>query len=552
MEPRQRRGSHRRGRLHPRTGCGGRHIAGRRAPLRLPPGQHELGGRGDAHRPGRPRRHRRADPFAGRRQRHRLGLRRLHFLPRRAGGLLCRGPHCRHHRPPPDHPAQAEHLHAGLAARGAQCHARLRHAPLHRSRPRLPPNAGWACHLRRGMRCHNRRGANVPRRDLAAPPARRPGHVLPADVLHGHPARPDPRPSRRLRPRALVGRLPAAASPPRGRTVGTSGPSGGEPPLAGEPDRRRGYAGAAGAGPLARGERRQPGRHPGARHDADELGRGVRPAGRRQGHRHHARPAEDAQGPPDLCRVRHRTAGERGAHSGPDGAPACAAVRGACPRTRALRLMKRAAPDPSSKPTFPPPPRGGPRPARPQFSGINNIFNFSTIFLTSNGIAASTVALIAVLMNIGNVGITVLSVELMDRSGRRFLLLASTVGMVVSLLALTLALSEPGQAWTPPLAVASVVGFVMSFGIGMGPVPWLLPAELFAADSCAKGAALSAGTNWLANFVVGQAFLPLANVLKSAVFLPFAAVLCAFFFFVKRSVPGTRAKTLEQILQELA
>mmetsp|Transcript_37654 Transcript_37654/g.120997 ORF Transcript_37654/g.120997 Transcript_37654/m.120997 type:complete len:502 (+) Transcript_37654:288-1793(+) len=311
MEPRQRRGSHRRGRLHPRTGCGGRHIAGRRAPLRLPPGQHELGGRGDAHRPGRPRRHRRADPFAGRRQRHRLGLRRLHFLPRRAGGLLCRGPHCRHHRPPPDHPAQAEHLHAGLAARGAQCHARLRHAPLHRSRPRLPPNAGWACHLRRGMRCHNRRGANVPRRDLAAPPARRPGHVLPADVLHGHPARPDPRPSRRLRPRALVGRLPAAASPPRGRTVGTSGPSGGEPPLAGEPDRRRGYAGAAGAGPLARGERRQPGRHPGARHDADELGRGVRPAGRRQGHRHHARPAEDAQGPPDLCRVRHRTAVQR-------------------------------------------------------------------------------------------------------------------------------------------------------------------------------------------------------------------------------------------------
>lgn len=214
--------------------------------------------------------------------------------------------------------------------------------------------------------------------------------------------------------------------------------------------------------------------------------------------------------------------------------------------------MKRSAPDRSSKPTFPPPPRGGPRPARPQFSGINNIFNFSTIFLTSNGIAASTVALIAVLMNIGNVGITVLSVELMDRSGRRFLLLASTVGMVVSLLALTLALSEPGQAWTPPLAVASVVGFVMSFGIGMGPVPWLLPAELFAADSCAKGAALSAGTNWLANFVVGQAFLPLANVLKSAVFLPFAAVLCAFFFFVKRSVPETRAKTLEQILQELA
>ena len=64
--------------------------------------------------------------------------------------------------------------------------------------------------------------------------------------------------------------------------------------------------------------------------------------------------------------------------------------------------------------------------------------------------------------------------------------------------------------------VPQVVGFVMSFGVGLGPVPWLLPAELFAPDRCALGASVSAGSNWMANFVVGQAFMPLSNALKSA------------------------------------
>ena len=69
----------------------------------------------------------------------------------------------------------------------------------------------------------------------------------------------------------------------------------------------------------------------------------------------------------------------------------------------------------------------------------------------------------------------------------------------------------PGQVWTSPLAVVAVVSFVMAFGIGMGPVPWLLPAELFAMDKCAKGSGIAAGANWLANFIVVQAFPALSN-----------------------------------------
>merc|ERR1719310_2339333 len=109
-------------------------------------------------------------------------------------------------------------------------------------------------------------------------------------------------------------------------------------------------------------------------------------------------------------------------------------------------------------------------------------------------------------MNVGNVLVSLLSTYLMDRAGRKILLLASNVGMIIGIVALTIALAGPKQDFTAGLATASVVTFVASFGIGFGPIPWLLPAELFAMDKIAKGAAIAATSNWLANFVVGQTF----------------------------------------------
>jgi len=186
-----------------------------------------------------------------------------------------------------------------------------------------------------------------------------------------------------------------------------------------------------------------------------------------------------------------------------------------------------------------------------QFSGINNAFNFSSTFLSANGIDAATVTLIAVLMNIGNVFVTILSAWLMDRAGRRALLLRSTLAMSASIVALTVALCNPGQSWTALLAIVSCVSFVCSFGAGMGPVPWLLPAELFPADKVATGSAFAAMCNWLANFVCGLIFLPLASTLGGWCFVPFLAVLLPFALFVA-SIPETRGKSVQQILVELA
>ena len=186
-----------------------------------------------------------------------------------------------------------------------------------------------------------------------------------------------------------------------------------------------------------------------------------------------------------------------------------------------------------------------------QFSGINNAFNFSSTFLAANGMGPSTVTLIAVLMNVGNVAITLLSAWLMDIAGRRSLLLYSTGAMVASICVLSFALTHPGQTWTAPLAICGIVAFVCAFGIGMGPVPWLLPAELFPADKVASGSALAASCNWLANFVCGLVFLPLAAALGGLCFMPSVFILVPFALFVASRVPETRGKSVQQILSEL-
>lgn len=99
-----------------------------------------------------------------------------------------------------------------------------------------------------------------------------------------------------------------------------------------------------------------------------------------------------------------------------------------------------------------------------QLSGINNAFNYSTVFLKANGMGDGAVATIAVLMNVGNVFITLLSVYMMDRAGRRPLLLASTAGMAASTVLLTAALALPGRSFTPALSVISILLFVGAFG----------------------------------------------------------------------------------------
>jgi len=186
-----------------------------------------------------------------------------------------------------------------------------------------------------------------------------------------------------------------------------------------------------------------------------------------------------------------------------------------------------------------------------QFSGINNAFNFSSTFLKQNGLGDHTVLWITVAMNVGNVLVTALSVYLMDIAGRRLLVLGSMCAMVLSTGMLTVALSNPGHGFAAPLAVISTVSFVASFGIGLGPIPWLLPAEVFGMDERAGASGFAASSNWLANFAAAQMFLPLSTALGGLTFLPFGGVLVVALVLTAIYMPETRGKSLEQIRAEM-
>lgn len=88
-------------------------------------------------------------------------------------------------------------------------------------------------------------------------------------------------------------------------------------------------------------------------------------------------------------------------------------------------------------------------------------------------------------------------------------------------------------------------------GIGLGPIPWLLPAEIMPSETRALASSVAASTNWLANFIVGQLFLLVANTLGPFSFTPFALCLVLGVVFVAYIVPETKGKSLEQIQREL-
>lgn len=187
-----------------------------------------------------------------------------------------------------------------------------------------------------------------------------------------------------------------------------------------------------------------------------------------------------------------------------------------------------------------------------QFGGINSIIYYAPSIMARAGLPATHSIQYAVFIGVVNVVMTVAAVPLIDRAGRRPLLLFSLAGMAVSLVTLGAAMSAPPGPVTNVIALICMITYVGSFAIGLGPVFWILAAELFPPEARARGGALCALVNWAANFVVGQLFLPVADAVGvSWVFWCFAAVAVGGLVFVVRQVPETKNRSLADIQGEL-
>ena len=185
-----------------------------------------------------------------------------------------------------------------------------------------------------------------------------------------------------------------------------------------------------------------------------------------------------------------------------------------------------------------------------QVTGINTVIYYAPTIFKFAGFSSSSVAILAsVGVGVVNVVFTVVAMQLIDRVGRRPLLLVSLSGMALSLIALGLAFSLPqlsgSRGW---IAVVSLMAYVGSFAVGLGPVFWLVLSEIYPLRI--RGRAMSVGTaaNWSANLIVALSFLTLTQVLgKPTTFWLYGAVSIGAWFFAFFLVPETRGKNLEEI-----
>ena len=146
---------------------------------------------------------------------------------------------------------------------------------------------------------------------------------------------------------------------------------------------------------------------------------------------------------------------------------------------------------------------------------------------------------------------TVISIPLLDRIGRRSLLLSSLGGMSLALAALALGFVIGGDAmkW---IGVVSVAVYIASFAIGLGPVFWLLISEIFPLNVRGQAASVATMANWLSNFVVSLTFLSLLNRLGPVTtFLLYVALSLAGLWFCFQFVPETKGVPLERIERNL-
>lgn len=189
-----------------------------------------------------------------------------------------------------------------------------------------------------------------------------------------------------------------------------------------------------------------------------------------------------------------------------------------------------------------------------QFVGINVIFYYSTTLWSAVGFKESDSLFISVVTSIVNIAVTLLAIALVDRIGRRPILLTGSIGMAVSLGTMALAfanatgagsdISLPG-AWGPVALVAANV-FVVCFGASWGPLVWVLLGEIFPSRIRARALGIAAAAQWIANFLVTLSFPVMAAFSLPLTYGMYAVFAAASFFFIFYKIPETNGMSLEQ------
>lgn len=195
-----------------------------------------------------------------------------------------------------------------------------------------------------------------------------------------------------------------------------------------------------------------------------------------------------------------------------------------------------------------------------QFVGINVIFYYSSALWQQVGFSEADSLAITVITSVTNIAVTLVAIALIDKVGRRRLLLVGSAGMAVSLGTLAYVfgtaplVADAAGELAPQLgdtagtvALVAANAFVVFFGMSWGPTVWVLLGEMFNNRIRAAALGLAAGAQWLANFAISTTFPALADISLGLAYGLYTTFAVLSFVFVLRFVAETKGKQLEDM-----
>ncbi|HEY7858990.1 MAG TPA: sugar porter family MFS transporter [Candidatus Nanopelagicales bacterium] len=191
-----------------------------------------------------------------------------------------------------------------------------------------------------------------------------------------------------------------------------------------------------------------------------------------------------------------------------------------------------------------------------QFVGINVIFYYSSTLWQAVGFTENDALLTGVLNSTVNIVATFIAIALIDRVGRKPLLLVGSAGMFVSLGTLTFvfATATTNSAGDPvitgatsTIALIAANAFVFFFAFSWGPVVWVLLGEMFPNRIRAAALSVAAAAQWMANFIISSSFPWLASRSLGIAYGIYTTFALLSFFFVMSKIKETKGRTLEDL-----
>ena len=191
-----------------------------------------------------------------------------------------------------------------------------------------------------------------------------------------------------------------------------------------------------------------------------------------------------------------------------------------------------------------------------QFVGINVIFYYSNTLWQAVGFEESQSFMISTITSVTNVLVTFIAIALIDKVGRRPLLLTGSFGMAVTLGLMSLAFTQStgtgkdatlDGSWAV-VALVSANLFVLFFGATWGPLVWVLLGEMFPNRIRAAALGVAAAAQWVANFLITVTFPPMLDAFGASIpYLMYAIFAALSFFFTLWKVPETKGIELEDM-----